>query len=55
MSNNNIHYDYCRCCGVWTEVNLLDVERVCDNCYRVYCPYQPCKSEAPTASLSNEL
>ena len=36
MSNDNIHYDYCRCCGIWTKLKALDMELVCTHCFEKY-------------------
>ena len=36
MCNNNIHYDYCRCCGIWVEGCNLGLEAICTECWDKY-------------------
>lgn len=37
MYNNNIHYDYCKCCGALVRKTALwDGDQICRECHRTY-------------------
>jgi len=55
MSNDNIHYDYCRCCGIWVRDIQLRPNRVCENCMVEYGDGWPTHRKAIAAPISDEL
>lgn len=55
MCNNIIHYDYCRCCGVWMKAAALDEENLCRFCWGQYGDDWPAHKKATAAPLSDEL
>lgn len=56
MSNDNIHYDYCRCCGGWVKkIMLLDLDLVCKGCFDKYGYDWWQYKKATAAPLSDEL
>lgn len=58
MSSDNIHYDYCRCCGAWMKAAVLDEDGLCRYCWGTYgedWQKYAMQKLSPAAPLSNDL